>query len=691
VGPAPDIGAVEFQDAVPLVTNNADSGFGSLRYVSSYSPLGSIITFATNLSGQTITVSNGQINLYQGHTIDASGLPGGVQLNGNHNSRIFNVAGGASVTLNSLTFTNGYEPSGLGGAIYDQGALTLNNCTFAGNSAEWGGAIENYATCVLANCTLTGNYAQNYGGAIDNVGGALTLLQCTVCSNATGALGGGVDNDSGSVSVANCVVALNGGQDVYTWNNGATYVEGTNIVTSPLVPAPPANVFYYGAALLASPLLGPLANNGGPTPTMMPQFGSPAIDAADPSIAAGLATDQRGYPRVAGPEPDIGAVEFQDASPLVTTIADSGPGSLRYASTYSPIGSTITFTANLSGQTIKFTNGEIDLYQTHTIDGSALPQGISLSGNGSNRIFGIIGQATTLNSLSLTNGAAPGDLGGAILDEASLTLNGCTLAGNSAQFAGAIVNYGNCSLVNCTLTGNSAQYNGGAIDNVGGGATLDVTQCTILGNSAGGAGGGIDNYQAQLNVANSIIADNGTDLYNWDSSYITIYGNNIFNDIVPGGIFTVAGTFMVVDPMLGPLANNGGPTFTMLPQAGSSAINNGVTSFAAGINYDQRGPGFPRVVGTAVDIGAVEVQVIIAPAPSLLIGERRTNGVFGFGFTNISGASFTVFATTNLALPLNTWSNLGPAVESPPGSGQYQFTDPQATNYAWRFYRVRSP
>ena len=192
------------------------------------------------------------------------------------------------------------------------------------------------------------------------------------------------------------------------------------------------------------------------------------------------------------------------------------------------------------------------------------------------------------------------------------------------------MNYGNCSLVNCTLTGTSAQYNGGAIDNVGGGATLDVTQCTILGNSAGGAGGGIDNYQAQLNVANSIIADNGTDLYNWDSSYITIYSNNIFNDIVPGGIFTVAGTFMVVDPMLGPLANNGGPTFTMLPQAGSPAINNGVTSFAAGINYDQRGPGFPRVVGTAVDIGAVEVQVIIAPAPSLLIGERRTNGVFGF-------------------------------------------------------------
>src|SRR5262249_44959845 len=153
-----------------------------------------------------------------------------------------------------------------------------------------------------------------------------------------------------------------------------------------------------------------------------------------------------------------------------------------------------------SGQTITFTNGEIDLYQNHTIDGSALPQGITLNGNGSGRIFGILGPVVTLNSLTLTNGSVPGGSGGAILDEGSLTLNGCTLAGNSAQFAGAIVNYGACSLVNCTLAGNSAQYNGGAIDNVEG--NLALTQCTLAGNSAGGAGGGIDNYLGYMTAAN---------------------------------------------------------------------------------------------------------------------------------------------------------------------------------------------
>jgi hypothetical protein len=68
-----------------------------------------------------------------------------------------------------------------------------------------------------------------------------------------------------------------------------------------------------------------------------------------------------------------------------------------------------------------------------------------------------------------------------------------------------------------------------------------------------------------------------------------------------------------------------------------------------------------------------------------------TNGAFGFSFTNVSGASFTVLASTNIALPLAQWSNLGLAMESPAGSGQYQFTEPQATNSVQCFYRVSSP
>src|ERR1035438_3313092 len=64
---------------------------------------------------------------------------------------------------------------------------------------------------------------------------------------------------------------------------------------------------------------------------------------------------------------------------------------------------------------------------------------------------------------------------------------------------------------------------------------------------------------------------------------------------------------------------------------------------------------------------------------------RLGNGSVSFTLTNYSDMSFTVLASTNLALPFSQWSNLGTAVESPLGSGQYPFMDMPATNYSRRF------
>lgn len=65
------------------------------------------------------------------------------------------------------------------------------------------------------------------------------------------------------------------------------------------------------------------------------------------------------------------------------------------------------------------------------------------------------------------------------------------------------------------------------------------------------------------------------------------------------------------------------------------------------------------------------------------------NGSFQFGFTNLSGGTFTALATTNPTLPSSNWTVLGPATEIAPG--RYQFTDPSETNFPWRFYQIRSP
>ena len=70
---------------------------------------------------------------------------------------------------------------------------------------------------------------------------------------------------------------------------------------------------------------------------------------------------------------------------------------------------------------------------------------------------------------------------------------------------------------------------------------------------------------------------------------------------------------------------------------------------------------------------------------------RLSNGSVQLGFTNVTDAIFPVLATTNLTQSLSNWTQIGLASESPVGSGQFPFTDTQATNYPQRFYRIGSP
>jgi len=101
------------------------------------------------------------------------------------------------------------------------------------------------------------------------------------------------------------------------------------------------------------------------------------------------------------------------------------------------------------------------------------------------------------------------------------------------------------------------------------------------------------------------------------------------------------------------------------------------------------------IVGGPFSDGAPFIAELYDSAPTflnpILSPMRLGDGSFQFRFSNPSGESYHILASPNFTAPLNAWSNLGVATETSPGSGQFQFTDLQATNYPHRFYRVSWP
>ena len=183
------------------------------------------------------------------------------------------------------------------------------------------------------------------------------------------------------------------------------------------------------------------------------------------------------------------------------------------------------------------------------------------------------------------------------------------------------------AILNSTISGNTGTSAGGIdFDDFAGGETrfehLTVTN-NIADHPLAIAGGlSFRVNQAELTIANSIFADNSA-AEGFSDDVVAWTRDGTQDPIVPGANLNLnyslveddsgfvaagAGNLLGLDAQLGSLADNGGPTLTHSPLPGSPVLNAGDPDFEPPPEFDQRGPGFPRLLGSRVDLGAVEAD-----------------------------------------------------------------------------------
>ena len=276
--------------------------------------------------------------------------------------------------------------------------------------------------------------------------------------------------------------------------------------------------------------------------------------------------------------------------------------------------------------------------------------GITISnGDGGSGFGGGItnnGGTLLLNNVAVS-GNTQGFLGGGIRqDGGTTTISNSTISGNTAGSGGGgifVNSGGTVNIANSTVSGNSASSNSGG--GIYSGGTLNMNNVTVSDNFAAYSGGGVSNLGGTVNTRNSIIAGNfatGGNSPDVEGGF-TSNGSNLIGRLTGSTGFTQPTDKTNVAANLAPLANNGGQTDTHALYAGSPAIDAGdncvvnqscgTNNPSAALTNDQRGEGFPRQVGAAVNIGAVEVQ--LAPTAAAVSVSGRVTTESGRGIRSV--------------------------------------------------------
>ncbi|MFK8114092.1 MAG: choice-of-anchor Q domain-containing protein [Rubripirellula sp.] len=540
--------------------------------------------------GGTVTIHGGMIN-----SNDAARAGGGIENNAGNvsvtgvtidgntagvNGGGLHASGAASVTtVTNAVFRNNVTGEE-GGGLWNGGRLmtisgteittnTANSAANGGNDQGGGGVFNIGGTLDIDNTTITGNTSPSNlgnGGGVMTDGGTVTIDGGTISGNTAARAGGGIENFGGTITIGGVNPVTVGGPTTADGNNagvngGGFHVSGTGTSTVT------GGIFQNNSAGREG---GGLWNNAG---TMT--INGTTISG---NTASGAAADDGG-----GGIFNNGGVVDIDGLTIISNVADGAAG---------------------SGGGIQNLGGTI------TIDN------VLIDANTANRAGGGVednaGTGITITDSVIRNnnaGSSPGNGGGVHITGAGIVnIDGSTIHDNTAVEGGGLWNSGTgtFTITNTTVSGNTASgSDGGGIFNTDGG-TITTDSVTVTLNSAStGAGSGVAGGTGGVTLGNTIVSANpGMGVEQNLSGSI---GSNDFNLIgnADTGVLTglTVNTIFGGDALLLPLGNNGGPTPTHLPAAGSPAIGFGSTN----ILVDQRD--LDRPSGSIDDIGAVEADL----------------------------------------------------------------------------------
>jgi predicted outer membrane repeat protein len=554
-------------------------------------------------------------------------------------------AGTGNVTLTNTTLSNNNPTivfvgvAGNGGAINaGSGTVTLTDCRLNNNTAVNGGAIfDQSGNVVLTRCTLDHNSATENGGAVDVLGGALTMKDSLVRLNVAGQLGAGADTagdlgggifakdatvsgstlsantaflEGGAIFVTNGLTMTNStvsGNSATRSGGGISAIAGVNLTGSTVSGNRAFSDIGFGGGIDATGVVMSSCTVRGNAGGFGGGVNGAFINLTNTTVSGNVATTSGGGIRAGTSATLTGST----VSGNTAATGDGGgifcPGTVTLSATTIAANNSATSAGGVAAGTASLTACTVTANHTRGFGG------------------GVSSVNTTLVASTVSENTADGD-GGGVLALQTLTADRSLVSDNLCGKNGGGINAVTVKLTNTTVSSNSSGVGHGFAGSTGFGGGVyashgSILNCTIAENFATSFGGGVESAVSSggdfMHVKNTIIADNMTQTLagapDADGGFIS-EGHNLIGviDFSTGFSNALGDQFgfasAPLDPLLGPLQNNGRPTKTHALLAGSPAIDHGDNNGAPAT--DQRGVARARDGdgngSKIVDIGAFE-------------------------------------------------------------------------------------